>query len=171
MRTHSFKPLLTAFAILMSLSSVTFLAGCGFVPLYAQNGTLSALSSIDVETPQTRLGSLLRQELINGFGEGSALKTYRLEVSIKETRYDVGLSVQGVATRFELSNAVTYKLIKTSDQSVVIANSFTDTVTFDATENPYAGVAGQKDAQARASVSIAEKIRSELAVHFHTRPV
>ncbi|MBW8733945.1 MAG: hypothetical protein JF571_06505, partial [Asticcacaulis sp.] len=54
----------------LAAASVT-LSGCGFTPLYAQQGLTAKLSQVAVETPQTRTGYFLEQELKNGLGQGN----------------------------------------------------------------------------------------------------
>jgi LPS-assembly lipoprotein len=161
--------LLRAAGLGLALLLMPSLTACGFKPLYAQNGLVNHLASVEVEAPNTRLGYLLRQNLITGLGDSDAKKQYSLEIKIDEKRYDVGLSVQGNATRFEISNVVNYVLKDSQSNTVLLTNGFVDTVTYDASENAYTGIASQQDGQARAATSIANRVQNELAVYFHNR--
>ena len=158
------KKILSGLGTALALSG---LSACGFVPLYAQNGLVDHLSHIDLNTPDTRTGFYLRQDLITKLGDGDGPHPYKIKVDIVEKRYEIGLNSFGTATRFEISNTVTYSLTEKATHKELIKKSFVDTVTYDSTENAYAGIAAQSDGQKRAATSIADHINSDLTVYFH----
>ncbi|ADU11836.1 hypothetical protein [Asticcacaulis excentricus] len=158
---------LLAFAL---LSAPLTLSGCGFTPVYAQKGLPGELANIDVITTDSRTGYFLRQNLVSGFNTLEGQKRYRLSVKLEEKRYDVGVGINDIAVRTEISTKVQYSLIEAATRKVLITGTFVDSTTYDANaQSPYAGVAAQKDGQQRAATAIGERIRSELVLFFHDK--
>lgn len=155
---------------MLAASALLGLSGCGFTPLYAQNDITKAYSQIALETPDTRSGYYVRQALLNHFSE-TGPKTYRLKIEINERRYDVGLSANGTATRFELSHQVSYDLYQGQDPKPIYHQSFVNALTYDSTENAYSGIAAQQDAENRAATAISDHIDNDLALFFHDKTV
>jgi LPS-assembly lipoprotein len=156
-------------ALLACAAAVT-LSGCGFTPLYAQQGVTPGLSSIEVEAPQSRTGYLLREELDDAFArDRSRAPAYRLALQIDEDRRPRGLRIDDVATRYEVSLRVDYVLIPAGTATPVTQGRAEATVTYDSADQPYAGVAAQTDAQERAATQAAQRIRLDLARWFATR--
>jgi len=155
---------------LLSLSALAAVAisasGCGFTPLYAQQGLTTRLSQIAVETPQTRTGYFLSQELKNGLGESNERPLYRLKVDLNEKHFQVGYRVDDTATRSELTDSVTYTL-KDATGKVLLQKSFTETVTYNVASSPFTGIVSQQDAQERLAASVARKIQTAVALYFH----
>jgi LPS-assembly lipoprotein len=148
-------------------AGLSALSGCGFQPLYAQNGVVDRLAHIDMETPDTRTGFYLRQDLISKLGDGDGPRPLSLKISIVEKRYEIGLNSFGTATRFEISNTVTYTLTEKATHKELLKKAFVDSVTYDSTDNAYAGISAQTDGQKRAATSIADHINTDLTLFFH----
>ena len=147
------------------------LSGCGFAPLYAQQGLTLNLSQVAVEVPQTRTGYFLEQDLRNGLGnDAGSDKIYNLKVDIKENHYAIGFKVDDTSTRSEITNSVNYTLTDISNGQILDQGQFTDTVTYDSSKSPFTGVISQQDAQKRAATSISQKIQTQLALYFHNKP-
>ncbi|MFT3997036.1 MAG: hypothetical protein QM667_06495 [Asticcacaulis sp.] len=146
------------------------LGGCGFTPVYAQKGLPGELANIEVITTDSRTGYFLRQNLVSGFNTLEGQKRYRLSVKLTENRYDIGIGVNDIATRSEISTSVEYVLTDLSTRKILTKSTFIDTTTYDAnSQSPYAGVAAQKDGQQRAATAIGERLRSDLVLFFHER--
>ena len=146
------------------------LAGCGFVPLYAQQGLTASMADIGIEVPQTRTGYFLEQNLRSGFGgDDTSAKRYKLTVKLDEKRYGVGFRVDDTSTRSELTSSVTYVLTDAATGKVMYQDSFVETVTYDTAPSPLTGVISQQDAQERVASAISRKIQSGLAIYFHEK--
>ncbi|MDV6331460.1 hypothetical protein [Asticcacaulis sp. 201] len=157
------------FAGVIALMPVA-LAGCGFVPLYAQQGLTANMAQIGIEMPQTRTGYFLEQNLRNGFGsDDKSQKRYKLTVKMTEKRYGVGFRVDDTSTRSELTSSITYVLTDATTHAVMYQNSFVETVSYDTSPSPLTGVIAQQDAQERVASAISRKIQTELAVYFHEK--
>lgn len=139
---------------------------CGFTPLYAQRGLSPTLSLIEVETPGTRSGYLLREELEDELARDLGRPAqYRLVLDVDEDRFGRGLRIEDVATRYEVRLIVDYVL--TGQGTAPLTRGRTEvSVTYDSPDQPYAGVAANADAQERAASQAAQRIRLDLARYF-----
>lgn len=139
------------------------LAACGFTPLYATPGVAPGLSSIDVITPKGRVGELLREELDDALARKVGTPpAYRLELAYTTSRMGRGLREDAVVSRYEYGLGVDYKLVDASGAAVKSGHVDSE-VTYDSEDQPYAGIAAQQDAEARAAADAAHRIQLELA--------
>ena len=155
---------------LLSLSALAAVSvtvsGCGFTPLYAQQGLTAKLSQISIETPQTRTGYFLEQELKNGLGENTDKPLYRLKIKLTENHYGLGYRVDDTATRSELTDNITYELRDAQTGALLLQKVFTETVTYNVTSSPFTGIVSQQAAQERLAASAAQKIQLAIAIYF-----
>lgn len=143
------------------------LGGCGFTPLYATPGVSSGMANIEVITPEGRTGHLLSENLQDNLAVKRGQETaYRLALSIDERRYARGLSTENVATWYELSLRVSYSLIDKASGRTMTAGVMPISVSYNAVNDPYAGIVAQQDGQKRAAAEAAQRIRIELASWF-----
>lgn len=157
--------------VLAALILAAPLAGCGFTPMYARPGVNAGLSSVSVQTPDTRTGYLLRERLEDGLSGGAeAGRRYRLTVALDEKRYPRGVGPDDAATRYELALQTSWTLIDRTTGVVVASGARPVLVSYDASIQPYAGVAAQDDAQERAASEAALLIRVELLKVFGRSP-
>ncbi len=152
------------------VSAALGLAGCGFTPLYAENGAGASLSAITVQTPKGRTGFLLSQDLEDSLAtDRNRPPLYRLEIALVQRTYPRGLQLNDVATHNETHMTVTYKLIELASGKVVKTGLDPIEVTYAVGDQPYAGVSAQQDAEERAAATAADRIRLDLAVYFARR--
>lgn len=156
------------FAGVLAVSALA-LGGCGgFTPLYATPGVTPALQSVEVTSPQNRLGFLLREQLNDQLARKLDMPAkYRLELTADEVRSARGLRVNNVASDFELDLRVGYKLVETGTTKVLLAGNAPVTVFYVSADAPYAGIAAQQDAQERAANQAAIAIRLDLSRYFN----
>ena len=143
------------------------LTGCGFTPLYATPGVSPTLSGIQVNAPKGRTGFLLAEQLHDALAtDPSAQPRYRLDLAIHEHRYNRGLTIDNVARRYENHVLVTYELYDLALGKLVKTGSEPVEITYAASDQPYAGIAAQQDAQGRAAADAAQRIRVDLGAYF-----
>ena len=154
-------------AKLAGIGLLPLLAGCGFTPLYATPGVSSGLANIEVITPEGRTGHLLSEDLQDDLAVRRGEPTlYRLALALDEKRYARGLSTENVATWYELSVRVSYSLIDKASGKTLTAGEMPISVSYNAVNDPYAGIIAQQDGQKRAAAEAAQRIRIELGVWF-----
>lgn len=158
-------------AALSAATALPLLAGCaGFTPMYAQPGVVSGASRIDVRTPNTRTGYLLRESLEDALAwDRSAPAAYRLQVRLNERRTPRGLDENRVATRYEVRLEATYVLTELGTGRVLLRGSRPVNITYDTTDQPYAGVVAQQDSQVRAADQAAQLIKTDVITYLASR--
>ncbi|HUZ11339.1 MAG TPA: LPS assembly lipoprotein LptE [Caulobacteraceae bacterium] len=139
------------------------LAGCGFQPLYATSGVASGLSHVQVIAPEGRVGYLLREDLDDTLGKDKGARPlYRLEMHYDQRRSAYGLTVAGYAQRYELDMVVSYTLTALATGAIAHAGSVVSSVSYDSTDQPYAGIAARQDTQERLAADAARQIGLDL---------
>lgn len=157
--------------ILAALTLAGFAGGCGFHPLYGDNGatagTKDKLAAIYVDPIPNRLGYEMRNQLIDLFDSSGRAShdSFRLRVTIGEKSEGVALQNDAAITRYNDTLTIHYeltdrngKLITSGDESGLSAYNVVD--------SPYATLIAQRDADTRAAYDIAYRIRTDLAVFF-----
>jgi LPS-assembly lipoprotein len=102
------------------------LAGCGFQPLYGQNGVNSdqaaELAGIRVAQIGERNGQIMTNELHDSLNPNAIRvpATYELNVSIRESKADVAARADGTASRTSITITATWLLRRLSDSVVVV---------------------------------------------------
>ncbi|MBU2167752.1 MAG: hypothetical protein KKF88_07945 [Alphaproteobacteria bacterium] len=138
-------------------------SACGFTPLYGE-ATTAGLSRIAVETPDTRLGYRLRERLEDALLYDRALAPeWRLDVTLDPSRRPLGRRIDDTAARYEMTLIGQWTLTPLSGGEA-LAGSETVTVTYAVSDQPYAAIAAQEDAEERAAEALAQRIRLAL---FH----
>lgn len=152
------------------LAAVQLSACAGFEPMYARPSVAEGAPRIEVRTPKSRTGYLLREQLEDAFAwDRRSPALYRLMVDLRETRIPRGLDENRVATRFEVRVDVTYALTDLSRGVVVLRGAEPINVTYDTTAQPYSGIAAQQDSQVRAAYEAAERIKTDVLTWLSAR--
>lgn len=140
------------------------LSGCGFQPLYAQQGVVAKLAAVDVVAPAGRTGFLIREHLDDALAKDrDAAPGYRMNLVLHETRYPRGVRIDNVATRYEYVLTADYVLSALPSGAVAKKGQVRVELTYDSADQPYAAIAAQQDAQDRAAEEAARRIQLELA--------
>ena len=149
----------------LAAATALALSACGFTPLYAARGVSPSLAAIQVAAPQGRAGQLVRESLDDALARDAARPAaYRMDLALTEQRYPRGLRVDNVATRYEYVLVASYTLVALPSGGAAKRGRVRVQVTYDSADQPYASVAAQQDAQARAAAEAARRIELELAV-------
>lgn len=156
--------MIRAAAIVFGFMGAASLAGCGFTPLYATPGLSKGLSSIEVQAPDGRVAYLIRESLDDDLArDKEAAPLWRLDFQVNQTRDPRGLTLNDYAQRYQVGLTVTYTLTNLSTGAVAHAGRVISEVSYDAANDPYAGIAARQDTQQRAASDAARKIEIELA--------
>ena len=158
--------LITLLGMTLMVAPLATLGGCaGFQPLYGHGALAADLSAISIQTPQTRTGFLLRQQLADELAlKKDVPARYRLSVTFDEVRRPRGLNLDDSPTRYELRLNLTYVLVEAATGKVMLKASKPVDVSTDSVVQPYASIAAQQDAEQRAASQAAEMIRTDIAM-------
>ena len=153
--------LIGAAAVLGALS----VSGCGFQPLYSTAG-FTGLPGLEIEAGDTRQDYLIEQALDRFLGAGQSPYRLTLRTSINEER--LGISAAGRASRFSFRVNARYRLTTGSGRAPV-NGTVSETVYFDAPNDPYALLAARADAEERAADLIARSLARDVAAALQRR--
>jgi LPS-assembly lipoprotein len=158
-------------AILAAVGLAPVLAGCGFTPLYAAPGVSAGLSTVAVEPGKGRVAYLLRQDLDDALAHDmSKPAAWNLKFDILQTRTPRGLSINDVAERYDVALTVKYTLTAVGGSTAAFTGEVNTSVSYDAADAPYAGIAARQDAQERAAADAARRIQIQIAAWMARHP-
>ena len=157
------------FAAAGLLAALLALAGCQVQPLYGTSaaGTSVADASIGISPATTRVGQVVRNDLVFAFGQGSgepANAAYRLDLTVMSSVSGVlptGLQNDFSAAR--LNATAVYKLVETASGTLVHAGKRDTIALLDYPAQGYSNVRAIRDAENRAARELAALVRADVA--------
>jgi LPS-assembly lipoprotein len=151
------------------------MAGCGWTPLYAdpQSGPAQAdLRAVKVAPIAERIGQKLELALRTSFNP-SGVPTpprYVLHTTLSILRLDLGITTQGLGTRFRLEVQGSYSLNDIRTGAVRTKGSLHVTQSFDIQANQYSNVVAEEDSRTRAVEELRDDILIRLRLFFQEHP-
>lgn len=154
--------------ILLILSAMLMLTACDVRPLYGSRqdigGGTSFMEAIDVKTPDTREGQLMRRYLREALGtERSAPKDFVLQVTPNINKLTARIDEHGLVGRYSVSVVGTYTLTRLSDHKLLAKGSARALSSYDVALADFATTMAERDATERAIAECAQIIRLRLA--------
>lgn len=147
------------------------LAGCGFQPLYGdQRGVRSGLGKIEVAQIADRTGQQLRNALLLALppGRPGEPPSWRLRVTLSETREQLGVEKHDVATRANLMLVAGYALEEEGGRAV-LSGRLESINSYNLLDAPYGTLAAEKNARARAVNQLADALVARIAAWLSRR--
>ncbi len=148
------------------------LAACDFRPLYGTTETggnvAFLLASISVDQQNTRLGQLVRNEIVSGISPAgtSGGNAYRLAFTAQDSEFTSIDSVNTEPLRQQYKVNASFTLIDTGTGKPVHTGKTFSQVSYDRVDAPAANLQAQTNAQERAAIEIGRDIRIRLAAYF-----
>lgn len=151
-----------------------FLTACGFQPLYGDlDGTspvVHKLASVEVVEQKSRVGQLIRNEIISGITPAGAAagQSYRLEIAPKSSESSVidGVNTESLRQQYRLN--VDFTLYEgVSGRPIFNGKTFSQ-VSYDRVVSPVANLQARTNATERAAKEVGLDIRTRLAAYFST---
>ena len=150
------------------------LGGC-FQPMYGSVGgkdLARELASIVVNPVPDRIGYYLTNELTFAFVGGGApsAQKYRLNVVLRE-RIQTPLvdTISGRATSATISVDADYRLVESISSTVVASGTAFVTESYDRSSQRFANIRAARDAEIRSAKSLADQIRTRIAMAISTQ--
>ena len=150
------------------------LSACTVQPLYGPTpaGSLvqAALPAIAIAPADDRVEQEVRNRLIFAFTGGGAAAPALYDLSLSTSVSDVGLgsTLAGVAFGNSLRVTVTYVLTEKSAGRVVARATLTAAAAYERSNQSFANLRARRDAEDRAAASVADQIRTAIAVALAT---
>lgn len=153
--------------VFLSLAIVVAVGGCAYRPLYGKqdNGVevVDALRSIEVVEQTTRVGQLVRNELITSFGGSAASGTLKLGLKITERQISVSTLPGSRVSRLRYEVKASYSLNRASDGELVTSGRSISAISYDTSLQPIADLQSAETARARAAREVALDIKLRLS--------
>jgi LPS-assembly lipoprotein len=158
------------------LSVALMAAGCGFRPLYGTSpvgeGVAVHLASIDVVEQKTRLGQLIRNDLLSSMRDPGASggDRYRLalESASKVENTTEVEDEEDETRRYSMRVNAAFRLLDGRSGAELHRGKTFSLVSFDRTTSDFSNLQAETDAMERAAHEIANDIRTRLAAYFAT---
>ncbi len=159
---------------LLLLGLPLLLSACNLRPLYggAAGAELDArLAAIAIETPKTRTGWLLREQLERDLRASGRREEprYLLRVRLERRQRPLAIQLDDSTTRFDLTLAAFFTLLDRADGKPVYRSSVRRIASYNVVDAPFATLIAEQDAERRAAVEISRAIRTRLALFFADR--
>ncbi|MGE3142681.1 MAG: LPS assembly lipoprotein LptE [Hyphomonadaceae bacterium] len=154
-------------ALLAPLALALALAGCGFSPMYAApgHGQGPAIGAVDIGEIEGKAGHTLRTELDRLLSiESGQGPVQHLDITLREEVVPLGLRLDESASRAELRLRADYVFAPTGGREM--RGSVLTVVSYEIPLAAFAAIAAQDDARERAAETLAERMRSELALRL-----
>ena len=157
------------------LTSALALAGCGFSPLYGTgpdgSSVSSALAGINVDEQNTRLGQLVRNEIVSRVTPtgGSGGKTYRLFLEAIGSEAEAIEAINTESLRQHFTANVSFVLYDNQSGKAVYSGKTFSQVGYDRVDAPAANLQAQVNAEERAAREVGQDIRTRLAAYLATQ--
>jgi LPS-assembly lipoprotein len=158
--------------LVLTIICTASLAGCGFRPLYGTNsnepGTAAELESIVIPEAKTRLGQLIRNDLLSTMRPvgTTAADKYTLVLQPESYEQDAIVNLDSKVERKTVNVRVAFSLVETSSGRQLYAGKTFSLVSYDRTRQGFADLQAQNNAVERAAREISTDIRTRLAAHF-----
>jgi LPS-assembly lipoprotein len=154
-------------AVLLAL----LLPGCGYRPLYGSGGAtdvVSELRGVSIPEQDTRVGQLIRNELLSSIRPAGTAENDRYTLSFtpdlrKET---ITARTETGATRSALKLTVTYRLTSIDGKTIYKEGKVFSQVSYDVLREPVADLRAETNALERAAREAAMDIRVRISAQF-----
>ena len=154
---------------LLLFVTLIVLSACGFSPVYGTKDARDSISNIDIAVIPNREGQVVRNHLIDYFYDGGYAPnpTHRLEVSpIQENIVEIGVDRSDEASRAQLRQQATMRLIDNTTGNVVLKRTVRATSSYNILAGQYTTFVTQSDARQQALKTLADNIITQLELHF-----
>lgn len=162
-----------ALAILVSALALAA-SGCGYRPLYGTSsdsaGVAPMLASISIPEAETRVGQLIRNDLLSSMRAGTGEDRYTLVIATTLKKSGQIENRQPSVTRDAIRLQANFDLTdKQTGETVHSGKTFAQ-ASFDLVRQPFADMQAETNATERAAREVSADIRTRLAAYFATRP-
>ncbi len=169
------RPRRTALALIgLSLAALS-LAGCGYRPLYGsapgEASVTSELAKVRIALIADRAGHRLRNHLLdrmNPRGEPS-VPAYALNVSLVETRVDLGVRRDETRTRANLILTATFQLRDISNNRILFSANARRVASFNIRDAEFSTISAESAARRRTAEGLADEITQRVAIYLNRK--
>lgn len=153
------------------LGACLTLCACTFRPMLhatGDEGVRGELEAISITGLDGRLGQLVRNALLDDLNPtGAAVPSrYILEVDLERSAQALGIQLDNVITRFNLTLTARFQLLDSRSGDLLYQSRVQRIASYNVSLQPYATLAAEVDAERRIAREVGDNIGTQLAVHF-----
>lgn len=157
------------------LGACLTLGACTLRPLLhakSDDGVRTELEAISITGLDGRLGQLVRNALLDDLNpDGTAVPSrYILEVELERSAQALGIQLDNVVTRFNLTLIARFQLLDSASGEMLYQSRVQRVASYNVSLQPYATLAAEVDAERRIAREVGDNIGTLLAVHFARQP-
>jgi LPS-assembly lipoprotein len=162
-------------SMVLAAVAAAMLSGCGYRPLYGtaedNAGVTASMARIAIAEPKTRVGQIIRNDLISSMraGQSGAEDRYSLTLTPELKTSGIIVKSQPDVTRRSVNLSVSYELVERQSGAVVHKGRTFSQASFDVVRQPFADTQAEADATNRAALEVSNDIRTRLAAFFSTQ--
>lgn len=147
------------------------LAACNLRPLHGGSSGAAAnreLASIAVDVPRSRIGQILRNQLLDELNPAGmeVPQRYVLIVRLDRERDALAIQLDDTVTRFDLTLLARFELRRKADGVTLYQGAARRVASYNVVRAPYATLVAEEDAERRAARELSREIRARLAVRL-----
>jgi LPS-assembly lipoprotein len=155
----------------MLLAGCLILGACTLRPLLHttnDEGVRGELEAISIVGLDDRLGQLVRNALLDELNPTGVEvpSRYILDVELQRSATALGIQVDDVITRFNLTLNASFQLLDSENGELLYESNVTRVASYNVSLQPYATLAAEIDAERRIAREVGDNIGTLLAVHF-----
>lgn len=159
---------------MLALGVAVVLSGCGYRPLYGSStesvGVSAQLASVAIPEAGTRIGQLIRNDLLSGRGSSAGGDRYTLNMTTVVKKSGQIQQSQPAVTRQAIRLAVDFELIEQGSGKSVYSGKTFSQASYDVIRQPFADLQAETNAAERAAHEVSSDIRTRLAAYFSAHP-
>jgi LPS-assembly lipoprotein len=153
------------------LGACATLGACTFRPLLhatGDEGVRGELEAVSITGLDGRLGQLVRNALLDELNPTGAdvPQRYILQVDLQRSAQELGIQLDNVITRFNLTLTARFQLLDSSSGDLLYQSRVQRVASYNVSLQPYATLAAEIDAERRIAREVGDNIGTLLAVHF-----
>ena len=156
--------------LLMVTTCTAMLTGCGFRPLHSAKSGASAanLAEIHIAPIANRIGQKFHNLLLDKLTPKGppAAPRYVLHVTLTESRQNLAVRKDTVATRANLIMRASFKLVRIGDDSVLMTHSAISSNSYNILNEEFATLSAENDARVRGVRELSETVRTRIAIYL-----
>lgn len=154
----------------MAAVAALYLSACTVQPLYGPTAEGSSVSqtlrSIAIDPVDSRVAQVVRNKLIfyfTGGGGEVADPQYRMRLRVSTSETGLGITREGNAPVYSVNVTASYTVYQIGSDEILLRETVRGTASYDQYSQNYANIRARRDAENRAAVQAADKIRIRVA--------
>lgn len=154
----------------LACAAVLAAAGCGYRPLYGtagdDRGVVAALASVSIPEANTRLGQIVRSDLLSAMRPAGTASQDRYVLVLRPEVKTASIIDKPLPNTTRRSVQVVVNFELTGSEGVLHGGKTFSQVSYDVVREPFADMQAEANAMERAAHEVSMDIRSRLAAYF-----